>query len=126
MDDSRLPPELEATLYRVVQEALTNIARHAEASWARVVLKRRVDRAIAIVEDNGVGFDLEAAEQSGRLGLLGMRERAELLGGRLILESAPGPRRQGVRRDPCLSGAAGRLAVESLDAILAGYSHRMR
>jgi signal transduction histidine kinase len=90
MDYGRLPPELETTLYRVMQEALTNIARHARASRARVVLKRRADRAMVIVEDNGAGFDLEAAQQSGRLGLLGMRERAELLGGRLTLESAPG------------------------------------
>jgi signal transduction histidine kinase len=90
MDRGRLSPELETTLYRVVQEALTNIARHAGASRARVVLKRRAERAIAIVEDNGAGFDPAAAAQSGRLGLLGMRERTELLGGRLTIDSAPG------------------------------------
>jgi signal transduction histidine kinase len=93
----RLAVEVETTIYRVVQEALTNVARHARATKAGVILERRPATGpdapgsiIAIVEDNGVGFDVQAAAMRDRLGLLGMRERAEVLGGALEVESAPG------------------------------------
>ncbi len=89
-DNKRLPPAVETNLYRIVQEALTNIVRHAQATHIGVLLKRRDDQMVTIVEDNGIGFDPEVAGQSGRLGLLGMRERAEMLGGTLIVESAAG------------------------------------
>ena len=85
----RLPPAIETVLYRVTQEALNNVARHARASRVSVVVERHAGRAIAIVEDDGVGFDQEQVEQ-GRLGLVGMRERVSLAGGTLDLESAPG------------------------------------
>jgi signal transduction histidine kinase len=87
--EERLPPPVETALYRIVQESLTNIARHAQAETASVLLERRADRVRAIVEDDGVGFD-PAAAQNGRLGLYGMRERAELLNGQLIIESTVG------------------------------------
>jgi len=88
--EDRLPPEVETALYRIVQEALTNVIRHAQATRVDVLLERRGDRVVAIVEDDGVGFDAETARQSGRLGLFGMQERAEMLGGRLTIESAAG------------------------------------
>jgi PAS domain S-box-containing protein len=86
----RLSSDLETALYRVVQEALTNVIRHAQATRADVLLKQRGDKLIVLVEDNGVGFDLTMAKQTGHLGLFGIRERAEMLGGTLVLESRPG------------------------------------
>lgn len=88
--DERLQPEVETALYRIFQEALTNVARHAQAAHVDVLLERRDDHVIAIIEDDGIGFDPEAALQSGRLGLFGMRERVEMLGGTMVVESAPG------------------------------------
>jgi two-component system, NarL family, sensor histidine kinase UhpB len=77
-----------------VQEALTNVLRHARATRVSVIVDRRPDHLLAIVEDNGTGFDVEAATAPGRgpgkLGLLGMRERAALAGGTLEIESSPG------------------------------------
>jgi PAS domain S-box-containing protein len=90
LKDKRLPPDVETNLYRVVQEALTNVVRHARASQVDVLLERRGDQVVAIIEDNGVGFDAETVGQSNRLGLLGMRERAEMLNGNLMIESASG------------------------------------
>jgi signal transduction histidine kinase len=87
----RLPAEVETALYRIVQEGLTNVARHAQASTASVMIERRDGAVRAIVEDDGRGFDPEAAGKAEqRLGLYGIRERAELLGGRLTIESEPG------------------------------------
>jgi hypothetical protein len=88
--DERLPSSVETSLYRIVQEALTNVARHAHASRASVMLQRRKDTAIIVVEDNGAGFDVEEAFRKGRLGLLGIRERAEMFGGTLTIESSAG------------------------------------
>jgi signal transduction histidine kinase len=88
--DDRLPADLEVTLYRIVQESLNNVVRHAGARHADVILERRDGRVIAVIEDDGYGFDPEAVRQTDRLGLLGMRERAEALGGTLIVDSAPG------------------------------------
>jgi signal transduction histidine kinase len=85
----RLPPEIETAIYRVVQEALTNVLRHAGASRVGVAVSRRDGQARATVEDDGAGFDPEAAGQ-GRLGLVGMRERAALVGGTVEIESTPG------------------------------------
>ena len=85
----RLAPDVETALYRIVQEALTNVIRHARATRADVLLERRGDNLIVIVEDNGIGFDPTAALRSGDLGLVGLRERAEMLSGTLTVESAP-------------------------------------
>jgi signal transduction histidine kinase len=85
----RLPTEAETTLYRVVQEALTNVVKHAEASRVSILLVRRDGAATVVIEDDGRGFDpSEASEQS--MGLQGMRERAELHDGRLTVETSPG------------------------------------
>lgn len=91
---SRVRPEAALAVYRIVQEALTNVARHAQASRADVLIARRNGSLIAIVEDDGRGVDVRASSEDAarglRLGLFGMRERAELVGGHLTIESAPG------------------------------------
>jgi signal transduction histidine kinase len=88
---NRLPPDLETALYRIVQEALTNVVRHAEAQTASVFIERRDCAIRAIIEDDGCGFDLIAVGQlDGHLGLYSIRERAELLGGSLTIETEPG------------------------------------
>lgn len=84
----RLPAAVETALYRIVQEALTNAVRHSGASRASVLLQCREGGLIALVEDNGTGFDCDAAMSRGRLGIVGMRERAEMLGGTLRVESS--------------------------------------
>ena len=84
----RLPRDIEVAAYRIVQEALTNVARHADASHCRVSLQHLDSQLEITVEDNGAGFDVAGATESARgLGLVGMRERAALLSGRLSLES---------------------------------------
>lgn len=86
----RLPPVVETALFRVVQEAVTNVVRHAKARRVDVLLEHRGDRVLAMVEDDGVGFDPDRAQSGERFGLLGMRERAEALDGSLTVESSPG------------------------------------
>jgi PAS domain S-box-containing protein len=89
--DGRLPPDLETAAYRVVQEALTNVARHAGVKEAAVRLWVDAGRLQVQVEDQGAGFAPDAVLAAGRSnGLPGMRERVMLLGGRLVIESAPG------------------------------------
>jgi signal transduction histidine kinase len=88
-----LPPETDTAVYRVVQEALNNAAKYAVpqgAARVSVTLQRSGPELRVAVEDDGPGFDVVRALASGRLGLLGMRERAELVGGTLQVESAPG------------------------------------
>jgi PAS domain S-box-containing protein len=88
--DGRLAPEVETTAYRIVQEALTNVARHAEVAEAAVRVWTTGDTLGLQVEDRGRGFDPEAVLGAPRSsGLAGMRERVELLSGRLTIESRP-------------------------------------
>lgn len=87
--DKRLPGELETAIYRIVQEALTNVARHANAASISISVEKRGDTVRAIVEDDGVGFDASTNHGLHHLGLLGIRERAELLNGTLTIESNP-------------------------------------
>jgi signal transduction histidine kinase len=84
-----LPPEHETALYRIVQEALTNIVKHADATSVSIVVMNIGDTVRAVIEDNGTGFD-PANVRQGALGLAGMRERVSLIGGRFEIESAPG------------------------------------
>jgi two-component system, NarL family, sensor histidine kinase DevS len=87
--DQRLATEVETTVYRIVQEALTNVVKHAEASEVSILLVLREGTLTTVVEDNGGGFDPGQAG-SDSLGLEGIRERVALHDGRLTLESAPG------------------------------------
>jgi len=97
-DERRLPPETELTAFRIVQEALTNVRKHARyASWVYVTVQFQPDLLQVSVEDDGPGFRLTQSDvrsNSDHLGLLGMKERAELLGGMLDIHSQP---RQGTR-----------------------------
>jgi len=102
----RLPAEIETVVYRVIQEGLTNVLKHAAASAVSILLERKGEGLRVIIEDNGQGFDPaealadsaaagngSAAAGSGslpRLGLSGIRERLSLIGGTLSIESAPG------------------------------------
>lgn len=88
--EERLPGEIETAIYRIVQESLTNIARYSEAHSVSVLIERRGETVLAIVEDDGQGFDVSRPAGQRHLGLVGMRERAELLGGKLTIESQPG------------------------------------
>lgn len=89
-DGERLPPIVETTLYRIVQEAMTNIVRHAAATQVDVIAELRADRVVVMVEDNGVGFDPEGVARGEHFGLLGMKERVAALDGSLTVESRPG------------------------------------
>ena len=85
----RLPPDIETALYRIVQEALTNIVKHANARRASILLVRKSESVAAVIEDDGQGLP-PAANGEGGIGLLGMRERLELVDGRLQVESTEG------------------------------------
>ena len=107
----RFSPEVETALYRVVQEALTNVLKHARASSVSVILERCPDQLLAVVEDDGCGFDAEAALSAAaperRLGLVGMQERVRLAGGTLKVESPTGSGTTLVVRIPLHPGKAG-------------------
>jgi len=88
----RLPPQTSIALYRVVQEALTNVRRHARASKVVIQVRRDGETVRCLISDNGIGFDPKKALREGRpgLGLLGIRERLNALGGALNIRSAKG------------------------------------
>lgn len=125
LGDEPLPPLVQATVYRVLQEALTNVARYAEARTVGVSLRRKVRMVELRVEDDGIGFDPELqggqAGTTGRrhLGLQGMRERTALLGGSVLIESQPGSGTRITARLPLhgavlpvLESAAGQAALD--------------
>jgi signal transduction histidine kinase len=87
LGESRLAGEVETALYRIVQEALTNVIKHANARTVSVVLTRKGERVVVLVEDDGRGFDTAEGRDDG-LGLLGMRERIALVGGQVSVESS--------------------------------------
>ena len=89
LGEVRLPPEVETALYRIVQEALANIVKHAEATHVSILLTRKDFSVAAVVEDDGKGFD-ETDTGDDVLGIVGMRERVGLVGGRLAIESGSG------------------------------------
>jgi len=90
----RLPSQLETALFRVLQEAINNVAKHARATSVRIELLRMNQDLAAVVLDDGIGFDPSAIHQPTHtgeaLGLLGIRERVEMLGGSLNIDSSPG------------------------------------
>ncbi|HLX31731.1 MAG TPA: GAF domain-containing sensor histidine kinase [Gaiellaceae bacterium] len=87
--EERLPAEIETALYRIVQESLTNVVKHARAKNVSIVLTRKPASVSIVVEDDGVGFE-PGRETGDGIGLIGMRERVGLLGGRVTVESRPG------------------------------------
>ena len=92
LEGPRLLPALETAVYRIVQEALTNVARHSEATRVSVIVERRDDSVVAIIEDDGRGFDTTTPPRTGvrtPLGLRGIIERATILGGMAEIESSP-------------------------------------
>jgi PAS domain S-box-containing protein len=90
----RFPADAETAVYRIVQEALTNISRHAEAKSASILVAARSNQIRALIEDDGRGFDPAKQKRTPardrRLGLIGMQERADAVGGSLTIESSPG------------------------------------
>ena len=89
-EDQRLASEIENNLYRIAQEALNNVAKHAEASRVNVLLDRREPNVVLIIEDIGKGFISGRDQTDETMGISGMRERASLLGGKLEIESTSG------------------------------------
>ena len=92
--DEKLPPQIETAFYRIVQEALSNIAKHAGADYIEISVERRNATICASVIDNGKGFDLEKVLQMGSpergFGIIGMQERVSLLGGKIEIQSKIG------------------------------------
>ena len=105
--DERLPAEVETALYRIVQESLTNVVKHARARRVSILLARKNGAVKAVVEDDGRGSTRPSSPTDG-FGLVGMRERLALLGGRLEVES-----RRDARHDD-RRGGAGRVSVRVL------------
>jgi two-component system sensor histidine kinase UhpB len=105
--EDRLPSLIETTFYRLAQEALNNVVKHARAYQVDIVLERTADHWSLIIEDDGIGFDPSSreAEQRG-FGLIGMRERAALVGADLQIESAPGRGTTVILRMPASSAVA--------------------
>jgi PAS domain S-box-containing protein len=90
LQDERLQPDVETTLYRIAQEALNNAAKYSRAGHVEVILERRHDSVLLVVEDDGIGFEADGGVNGRGFGLVGMRERAALVGGNVEIESARG------------------------------------
>jgi len=93
LNDEMLPSGIEVTLYRIAQEALTNVIRHAEAQSVQVALTQENQAILMSIQDDGCGFDphlATAVSEQRHLGLISMRERAAIAGGGLTLDTAPG------------------------------------
>jgi signal transduction histidine kinase len=90
MEGVRLPIEVETALFRIIQESLTNVILHAQATRVDILLSRHSHHVVAIVEDDGIGFLESSPDLEDHLGLFGMRERIEMLGGTFTLESSLG------------------------------------
>jgi two-component system CheB/CheR fusion protein len=105
--EGRLDPEIETTFYRVAQEALNNVAKHAQAASVDVILDQQDGELVLVVEDDGIGFDVAAADVTNKgIGLAGMRERAALAGATLQVESTPGKGTAVYLRRPIAAAAA--------------------
>ena len=89
MERASLTEEMETSIYRIVQESITNVIRHAQANYVDVILEWQNEKIMIVIEDDGVGIDMQKAGETGHLGLLGMQERAEMLGGNLLVDSTP-------------------------------------
>lgn len=87
--ENRLPPAMEVALFRLVQESLNNVIKHAKATDVQLKLEFQRDRIFLIVSDNGIGFDMKQKTREG-FGILGMKERIKLLEGQIVIQSALG------------------------------------
>jgi signal transduction histidine kinase len=96
-----LSPDVEQCIYRIAQEAIENVINHAQAEKLSVQLTVQDEEISLVVQDDGLGADLHQVEHAGHFGLAGMRERAELVGGSLAIQSKPG---QGTRVQLILRG----------------------
>jgi PAS domain S-box-containing protein len=108
-NNDAIPPvnaAISTAAYRIAQEALTNVARHANATRSNVALRRNHDALVLTVSDDGCGFVLPALDETQLLGLVGMRERAALVGGKLQVESQPGRGTRVVFTVPLSDGSA--------------------
>ena len=104
--DGRLTPTLETVLYRVSQEALQNVVKHAKAKHARVILGRNNGSVVLEIQDDGIGFQPSRHHSGGdHFGMLAMRERVEMIGGTWEIDSMPG---QGTRVRVVLPWEGGR------------------
>lgn len=93
LSSSRLPSAIEVTVYRIVQEAMNNVVKHADAHTAYIRIGLQADDVEVVVEDDGRGFQKQPTRKlaaDGHFGVAGMTERATLLGGSLVIESKPG------------------------------------
>ncbi len=90
MEGRRLPIEVETALFRIIQESLTNVVLHAQATRVDVLLSSHHQHVVTIVEDDGIGFPESSSSLEDHLGLFGMRERIEMLRGTFTIESSPG------------------------------------
>ena len=112
-----LRPARRTVLYRVTQEALTNVARHAHASRVEVTIRKELKSVRLEVSDNGKSFEVESvllARGSKRLGLLGMRERVEMVGGTFQIESVPGVGTKIIAQIPVTKTTTRRWDLEAL------------
>jgi signal transduction histidine kinase len=117
-DVSPLPPGIETALFRMCQEALTNVARHAQATAVLVQVGVEGDEVVVDIEDDGKGFDLEAASRrEGRRpwGLMGIEERAGILGGKARIDSAPGKGTRVTVRIPLPRAAEGAARLAEVE-----------
>lgn len=114
-EQERLPREIETVIYRVIQESLTNIFKHARAKNVSVALIRSLNQVLSVVEDDGHGFEtrlaFDSASTRDHLGLIGMRERLTLIGGNLIVESTPGQGTCVVARIPLVTSLQERIEI---------------
>lgn len=88
--DKRAEPCIETCVYRIIQEALTNSAKHAESTEVNILIEWRDEMIRGVIEDNGQGFEVDTVDTVGRMGLYGMQERAQLLNGSCSIDSEPG------------------------------------
>ncbi len=124
-----LPVEIETTLYRIAQEALTNVFKHAHAKCVEVRLEYRAGHLRLVVKDDGRGFLVEPGSNAGpgplgRLGLVGIRERASLVGGAVLIESAPGSGTTVFVKIPLARQPVGRERVAETNSRSAGRRGR--
>ena len=89
-EERTICPEYSTSIFRILQEALTNITKHANATQVQIIIIFKPEEVHVVVEDNGCGFDVNLNKEKRSWGLIGMQERATLLGGQFYLRTAPG------------------------------------